>query len=183
MPSRLTGTVTVTLARNYRLDHQTVLRIYNTHFVLEATTEGKVLVTAWGVAQGSFVIYFLLRRLHSPNKHIIVNQQKCAVTENKTPVSKGTRFLHRCFSEHFTWEIPQITTSNNQNYVKCHLLHILLRSHKSCSKNHLSSVFRKGLQRQDCHWCDHGEVLITNIVTHEMQILYKDTWTSMCHWA
>lgn len=46
MPLRLTGTITITLARNYHLDHQTVLRIYNTHLVLEATMEGKVLVTA-----------------------------------------------------------------------------------------------------------------------------------------
>jgi len=40
VPLGLTGTATVTLARNYHLDHQTVLTIYNKHLVLEAEMEG-----------------------------------------------------------------------------------------------------------------------------------------------
>lgn len=183
MPLRLTGTVAITLARNYHLGHQTVLRIYNTHLVLKAKMEGES--SHYSLRCGTWFICDLFPSAKTPQSKQAHHCQtaKMCPDENKMPISKWITCLHRCFTEHFRWENPKVLTSNNQNYVSCHLLQILLRSHESCRRNHLSSVFRKGLQRQDWHQCDRGEVLITNIVTHEMEILSKDTRARMCHWA
>lgn len=64
MSLRLTGMVTITLARNYHLDHQTELRIYNTHLVLEAKMEGES--SCYSLRCGTWFICDLFPSAKSP---------------------------------------------------------------------------------------------------------------------